>query len=756
MANANKNYSPSSTGRVIAARGRVALVLILALMLGLCVRFAYLQLFDPNDYRTAALDQYTSSVTIAAKRGTIYANDGTTELAVSATVYNCFISPHHIKQLADDSAETSQPRTFEQILNLVADELSRILAVDKSEIMAKGQKTGSQYQMIKKFLNDTEEAAVRTFIDENDLETVVHLEETTKRYYRYGAFASHMIGFTGTDNQGLAGIEAAYNEYLSGVDGKSVKAADGYGNELDSGVGSTYIPATDGYNVVTTIDWAIQNSVEKYVLQAYEEHRPNGRVECIVMDVDNGEILASAIYPNYDLNNYNALSDFYQREYDLFIGTEEELAAYKSELLYEMWNNTIATQTYEPGSTFKIITSAIALEEGAISAETSSFSCRGAMDIAGVTIHCHKIIGHGTQTFAEAIVNSCNPAFIQIGTAVGKERFQKYFEEFGYTQVTGSDMLGEASSIYYGNTGAQFEAVELATYSFGQTFKVTPIQHLRAMSVVANGGYLVYPHTVKSLVDGDGNVVRTFEYENARQVVSSETCDVIMTSLINSTKNASVTGYNVVSKTGTSEKRDTAREDDYISSCVTFAPAEDPQIAILVLVDEPTMGQYYGSAVAAPVVANVLTEVLPHLGITPNADDENSIHVPDYKGRSVEEAEAEIEETLGVKCIVRGDGDIVINQLPATNTVIYSEGVVILYTEGAEIEANATVPNVVGQSPSNAIKNLINSNLNVSVKGIFNNDYTNCKVNVQSIAAGEEVLPGTVVEIEFLYDEDIE
>ncbi len=756
MANARRNIQPSGVSRTIASRGRWALFFIFVLMLAMCGRFAYLQLFDPKGFRNSAQDQYTSSVTIAAKRGTIYANDGTTELAFSATVYNCFISPHHIQKLAEDTEGTEKQRSFNEVLNAVADGLSSILHVEKSEIVDKGQNRNSQYQMIKKFLSEAEEEAVRTFITENDLETIIHLEETTKRYYRYGSFASHMLGYTGTDNQGLAGIELAYNEYLSGVNGKSVKAADGYGNELDTGLISTYIPATDGLNVVSTIDWSIQNTVEKYILQAYNEHKPNGRVECIVMDVDNGEILASGIYPSFDLNNYNTLSEVYQNEYDLFIGTEEERAEYKTELLFKMWNNTIATQTYEPGSTFKIITSAVALEVGAIDPQTTTFSCNGARDVAGVTIHCHKLIGHGTQNFSEAIVNSCNPAFIQMGQAINTSRFQKYFEEFGYTQVTGSDLLGEASSIYYENTGAQFEAVELATYSFGQTFKVTPIQHLRAMSAVANGGYLVYPHTVKSLVDNDGNVVKTFKYESARQVISEGTCNTILTSLINSTKNASVTGYNVVSKTGTSEKRDTKQENDYVSSCVTFAPAEDPQIAILVLVDDPTMGQYYGSAVAAPVVSNILTEVLPHLGISPNAESQTTKTVPNYNGKSVETARKDIEETLGVKCVVRGDGDTVVSQLPMNGTVISENGVVILYTAGVEIEADVTVPNVVGQSPTNAIKYLLNNNLNVSIKGIFNNDYSNCKVYSQSVPYGDKVLPGTVIEIEFLYDEDIE
>ncbi len=741
MPGPTRRFTPAGTGRTAVSRSRSILIFILALMVLLCGRFAYLQLFDPNDYRTQALDQYTSSITIPAKRGAIYASDGTTELAVSATVYNCFISP---RDIAEDGS-----------LDAIADSLSVILSVDRETIISKGQKVNSRYQIIKKFLTETEEQAIRALIDENEYVGLINLEETTKRYYRYGSFASHVLGFTGSDNQGLSGIESAYDEYLKGVDGKSVKAADAYGNELDSGVGSTYIPATNGMNVVTTIDWAIQNTVEKYIKQAYEEHQPNGRVQCLVMDVSNGELLASAIYPSFDLNNYNSFSDYYRNKYDLFVGTEEERSEYRTELLYEMWNNTIATQTYEPGSTFKIITSAIALEEGAVSYETSSFNCVGAYTIAGTRIHCHKTSGHGTQTFSESLVNSCNPAFIQIGTAIGKTSFKKYFEEFGYTQTSGSDIIGEASSIYYGTTGAQFESLELAVYSFGQTFKVTPIQHIRAVSAVANGGYLVVPHTVKALTDDDGNVVKTFEYESSRQVISTDTCNKIITSLTNSTKNASVSGYNIVSKTGTSEKRDTVRDDDYISSCVSFAPAEDPKIAVLVLVDDPTQGQHFGSAVAAPIVANILGEVLPHLGITPNTDKDSTISVPEYREKSVEIAKKEIEE-LGLKCVIRGSGEKVVEQLPSPSTVISSDGVIILYTEGSTPEPTAKVPNVQNQSPTNAIKNIINANLNVSIKGIFNDDYTNCRVISQSIAAGERVLPGTVVELEFLYEEAIE
>ncbi|MBO4276820.1 MAG: PASTA domain-containing protein [Clostridia bacterium] len=749
MNTAKNTKSAGATARTMVIRGKWALVFIFAAMLALCIRFAYLQLYDPDNYRVSALNQYTSSVSIDAKRGTIYASDATTALAVSATVYNCFISPYDIVDSAEDDSETGA------LINRIADGLSNILSVDRNEIVAKAGKTTSKYQIIKKYLSDAEETAIREYIKESDLERIIHLEETTKRIYRYGSLAAHVIGFSGSDNQGLSGIEYTYDQYLRGTPGRHVRASDAYGNDLETGVKSTYIPAQNGLNVVTTIDLEIQQTVEKCLRLAYEENKPNGRVTAIVMDVSNGEVLAMGIYPSFDLNNYNKLSDEYQKKYDVFIGTEEERTAYRTNLLYEMWNNTAVSQTYEPGSTFKIVTSAMALEEGAITLE-STFNCKGSVSIGGTIIHCHNIYGHGEQTFPEALVNSCNPAFIKIGEAVGYKNFNKYFEEFGYDKTSGGDIMGEASSIYYGTTGIYFGPVELAAYSFGQTFKVTPIQHLRAVSAVANGGNLVVPHVVKALVDDSGNVVKTFDYEPERQVVSKKTADTICEILTDSTKNASVSGYHIISKTGTSEKRDTLREDDYISSCVSFAPAADPKIAILVTVDEPTAGQYFGSAVAAPVVANILTEVLPHLGITPSADSENkSIKLDDYRNAKTEDARAAIE-ALGLKCVVKGTGRRVTDQMPRFDTLLYNEGVVILYTDNTEIQPDVKVPNLLNSSPAAAIKSLINCNLNVTVTGIFNGDYRNCKVVSQSVAAGSYVVPGTTVELVFRYDEAIE
>ena len=749
MDKAKKSRNPGITARAMVIRSKWALILILALMLVLCGRFAYLQLVDPNNYRVSALNQYTSSISLPAKRGTIYSSDGSTVLAVSATVYNCIISPYDIIQDGDEDADTAAR------LNKVAEGLSAILGVDRAEVIAKGGKTTSKYQIIKKYLSETEEAAVREFIKENGFEKIIYLEETTKRFYRYGSLASQLIGFSGSDNQGLSGIEYTYDEYLRGTPGRHVRASDAYGKDLETGVQSTYIPATNGLNVVTTIDIEVQQIIEKYIREAYEEHKPAGRVNCIVMDVTNGEILGCGIYPSFDLNDYNTLSPEYQSKYDAFIGTEEERSSYHTELLYEMWNNTIVSQTYEPGSTFKIITSAIALDEGAATLE-SHYKCDGWVSVGGTIIHCHNRLGHGDQDFAKALVNSCNPAFISIGSAIGAQRFDKYFREFGYDKVSGSDIMGEVSSIFYGTTGIYFGPVELSAYSFGQTFKVTALQHIRAVSTVANGGDLVVPHVVKALVDNNGNVVKSFDYEPDRQVVSKDTCDAICEILTDSTKNASVSGYHIISKTGTSEKRDTKREDDYVSSCVSFAPAQDPKIAILVTVDEPTQGQYYGNIVAAPVVGKVLAEVLPHLGIMPSGEDAaKSVTVKDYRNSNIDEAKTAVE-SLGLKCVVKGNGRRVTDQMPRSDSVITGEGVVVLYTDNIEIAPDVKVPKLVGNSPATAIKSAVNSNLNVVVTGIFNDDYRNCKVVSQSLAAGSYVAPGTTIELVFRYEEAIE
>ncbi|MDD4164909.1 MAG: penicillin-binding transpeptidase domain-containing protein [Eubacteriales bacterium] len=727
------------TGRSIVVRAKVTAIIITLLLVMLVTRLANLQLIDAKDYKNTALDQYTHEVKIEAKRGTIY-DRNLKQLAVSATVYDVFVSPNDVLSIEQ--------------MSIIAYGLSEILGVERSVITEKLQKTSSKYQIIKKAISDAEEHLVRTFITEKELTGIVNLEETTKRYYQYGSLASHILGFTGADNTGLAGIEYTYDEYLSGTDGRVVKAKDAAGDNLPFKYES-YIEAEDGLNIVSTIDYTVQSILEKYIKQAYEDRKPNGTVQGIVMDVTNGEILASAIYPNYDPNNYNVLSEVYQAkllEYATITEgvTEEQIAAKESELLMVMRDNSVATKTYEPGSTFKVITSAMALEEG-ICDINDTFTCTGSIRIPGYSrpIKCTRT--HGTQTFPQALKNSCNPAFVMIGTRVGDTIFKKYFDIFGYTELSGSDFAGEAGSIYYGSTGEKFSNVSLAVYSFGQTFKITPIQHLRAVSTIANGGDLVTPHLVKALVDNDGNTVRTFEYETERQVISEATCDIIRDALINSTKNANVSGYNVISKTGTSQKQDTDADNDYISSCITFAPYEDPQIAIMILVDDPTTNnQIYGSLVAAPVISSVLTEVLPYLGIEPTSSNKVTFTISDYINMDTAQVKSEIE-SKNLKCVVKGSGATVTGQLPAPGTIIPEGGVIILYTDDEKPENTVRVPDVVGSSPSAANKSITNNNLNIAMTGIFNDNYADCKAISQSPAAGEYVAPGTVITVNFLY-----
>ncbi len=749
MDNNNKRVSGievGTTSRLFVKRG-IAVSLVIILLFGFLIyRIGVIQANDT--YRNAALEQYTHEMVIYAKRGDILDRNGQ-PLANNMTVYNCFISP------ADIETEDTSGNPSETQRETIVTGLARILSVDENEIRKQALKTNRKYEVIKKSISEEEEEAVRAFITQNGLSHCVHLEESSKRYYPNSTLASHVLGYTGSENKGLAGLELTYNDYLSGVNGRVVKATDAKGNEINFAY-SNYVDAVDGYNIVTTLDVSIQSMLEKYLKMAYDETKPTGSVTGIICDVSTGEVLAMANYPNYDLNNYSVLTQPYLDKLSLFEGTDEEKTAYEQELRATMWKNLAVSSTYEPGSTFKLVSGAIALDEGCIN-ESTTFECEGRYIIAGVPIRCH-VYGkkvHGTQVFAEAIYNSCNPAFIQISQKIGIDTFEEYYDLFGYNEKINSDFQGEASSIFFSNMGI----VDLANASFGQAFKVTPIQHLRALCTVANGGNLITPHLVKEVVDDKGNVIETTNYGATRQVVSSETCSVIMNALVNSTKNACVNGYNVVSKTGTSQKLDTPKEDDYVLSCVTFAPAEDPKIAILVLVDDPTYTEstMFGGSIAAPIVSNVLAEVLPYMGILPTeAGADVMATVKDYKNDDLDTAKYDIER-LGLKAVVYGSGNTVIDQLPRAGTELNTEnGVVVLYTEGNSSDEMILMPDLSDMSPERVSQVLTSRKLNISVSGIFNDTYANCYVFSQSIPAGTLVAPGTVVHVEFRYNEDIE
>ena len=732
-----------TTNKHILNRSRAAVITVLLLLGFLVYRLADLQLIHPDENRNNAILQYTNEVTINAKRGTIY--DRTMQkLAVSTTVQTVFISPSDIKD--DAQAE------------LIINGLNEILGVEKDYIRERAEKKNSRYQIIKKNVEGEEEAAVRRFIEENDLAMQVCLEESSKRYYPFGTLASQVIGSVGGDNTGLNGIELTYNELLAGVNGRAIKGQDAHGDELPI-KNESYIDSIDGTNIMLTLDYTVQSVLEKYLKQAYEDNLPNGGVRGIIMDVTNGEILAMANYPDYDLNNATQLSEPFQKLYDAYAAdtskTDEEKEAYRWDLIYEMWKNKTVTELYYPGSTFKMVTAAAALDEGT-STLNDTFNCTSAgVDVAGQIYHCHST-PHGHIDFSEALVKSCNPALITVGQSLGAEAFLRYFDSFGYTETTGSDVLGERDGIYH----ESLTLVDLATASFGQNMKISMLQNIRALSAIANGGYLVTPHLLKGYTDEYGNLTYVTDYSETRQAISTETADQICKILTNSTKNVSVNGYNIISKTGTTQKIDQPKREDtgnywMISSCISFAPAEDPKIAILVVIDEPTGEKFFGSLLAAPVITNVLTEVLPYLGIEPTDDSAiQTLTVSDYRGSSVDTAKQALEQ-LGLKVIVRGDGAAVTDQMPRSGSVITEGGRVVLYTDGAEAEATVSVPNFSGMTPQQVLSTASTYGLNVELKGIHKDDYS-CYVSTQSIDPGTMVTTGTIVTIQFIYNESIE
>jgi len=586
---------------------------------------------------------------------------------------------------------------------------------------------------------------------------MIHFSEESKRYYPYSSLASHIIGFTGTDGYGLSGVEAYYNNLLSGENGKIVSAKDGVGNEMSTKYDS-YIDAVDGSDVMLTVDWTCQSILEKYVQEALDDSQARNRVAGIIMDVNTGEILGMATKPDFNLNDPYTLDAVSQALLDAYVETEElPKSKYRSNLLNELWKNKAVTELYEPGSTFKIITSAMVLEENLVAAN-ENFRCTGYIRIPGLAqpIHCHKLAGHGNLTFEGALGFSCNPFFVVMSQRLGKDLFYKYYRAFGYNETTEVDIYGETSNLFFNMDS--YSSVDAAVAAFGQNFKITPISHLRAICAVANGGYLVTPHVLKASLDEEGNVVENYATETKRQVVSTENCEVIWEYLYRSVedqggnRNAAVPGYKIAAKTGTSTKTEKSQEEKfYVASCVAFAPADDPEVAVIVLVDEP-VGNYYGSTVAAPYVAKILSEVLPYLGVEPEYSDEDKaslgVAISEYVGRSLTYASSNLQG-LGLNYEVVGGGNNVLAQSPPAGTKVSGGGKVVLYTEEGLNTPSVTVPNVVGLSASAANKALINAGLNIEIASGTLSSVEGATAMKQSIAAGEVVLPGTVVTVDF-------
>ena len=722
----------------------------------LLVRILLIQTVGFEEYQNKVLEQITTESKVPAARGKIYDRNGNV-LATNITTYRVFVSPSGIKSAQDESEDGKN------YTSLVAKGLSEILGVEQGEV----EKQITEYtryldRTIKRRVDEETADRVREYIDEHGLQTMIYLEAQSTRYYPGKTLAAHMLGFTSSDGVGLYGLEYQYDEYLRGVDGYYIKARDSYGNEMPNDY-SSYIKAIDGYNLSTTIDTTVQSFLEEQLEATVLDHEAANRACGIVMDVKTGGILAMATSSPFDLNDPWGLDPLSQATLS-GSGYEKgsnEYARLQQKLLTEMWSNKAVTESYIPGSTFKIVTSAMALEERR-DQMPSTVTCPGHMVVADRKIHCHKVKGHGSIDFATGLQQSCNVWFMTLGKLIGVDTYQQYVKAFGYKEQTGIDLPGEGYSIF----ASEMSQLDLAIYAFGQNFNVTPLQQLCAVAAVANGGELMQPYIVEKVTDNAGNVIYQHKVTSKRQVVSEQVCEEIAkileegVSKDGGAKNAYVAGYRVAAKTGTSEKKGANYEgkDAYICSTVAFAPADDPEIAIIIIVDEPTKGVLYGSTVAAPYIAGALENILPYLGVIPQYSDAEqsrmSTSVPICTSMSLAEAIKKLR-AAGLDYTVVGSEDNsaqVTSQSPAPYVRIAksSGGKVVLYTNGSAPTDSAIVPDLskcTNAQQANGL--LMGAGLNIRITGTTGIDNTSGKVQSQSIAPGTKVKPGTVVQVTF-------
>ncbi len=718
------------------------------------------QLIRGEKLSKEAMEQQTSDSIVNANRGQIYDRNYKV-LARNITVETVSITPKDVrsndaKYLTDEDVDKKTKQTVEQI----AEKMGEILEIEPETIKKKIEKTNSGFEYIKKKVDKKTADELRQYITEYSLKGI-NFTTDTKRYYPYSNFASQVIGFVGSDNQGLEGIELVYNDELSGTPGRIVSGRHPIGLELPEDYES-YVEPQDGLSVVLTIDETIQHFVEKHLENARINNRLEEGAASIVMDVKTGEILAMATKPDYDLNEPFAITSAVEEKYPNIKEELEKLdgaeyTARLTEVVQPFRKNKAVVDSYEPGSTFKIAVASMALEEKVVKL-TDNFYCRGSIKVADRNIGCANRNGHGAETFVQGVQNSCNPVFIEVGARVGRSKFLSYIKGFGFLDKTGIELPGEVEGIFHDPDN--FKEIDLATASFGQGFNVTPLQIITAASAVANGGVLTKPHLVKQLVDSDKRVVKTTEPEFVRQAISEETantmCEILETVVSEGAgKNAYLAGYRIAGKTGTSEKLPRGN-GKYIASFIGFAPADDPQVACLVILDQPPIGAtYYGGIIAAPVAKSILEETLQYLGVEPKYTQEEmsyiDITVPNVTGMKVSEAKQALSD-IGLKCEVIGNSDLIIDQIPKVSSKLSSGSKVVVYTEGSEIQKTVKIPNVVGCTAAAANKLLTDAGLNIRIRGLSSNGGAASCVS-QSPTAGSVVEKGTVVTLDFAYSE---
>lgn len=737
------------SNRTIISRSKKWLVVLLLVGFGLAIgRLFYFSIIKGDELQKKAYSLQLRDTTISAKRGSIYDTNGKT-LAQSATVWQVVLAPAYFK--------TDEQRTY------VAQKLAEILDLNQNDVYEK-TKENNYYSVVKRKVETTEKEKVlklsKELAKKYDLGNVIELIEDYKRYYPYGDFASTIIGFTGMDGVGREGIEYQYDTQLTGVPGRVITAKDVHGTEMPYKY-EQKIDAQDGNNITLTIDETIQHIMEKYLQQGIKQHKVQDRAVAIMMEVKTGAILGMAVEGGYDLNDPFTIADSStQKEIDKLPNSEKEAA--EVEALQKQWRNKAVADTYYPGSVFKVITSCMGWSDGVIT-DSSTYTCTGSyVPFEGAdAIHCHNTAGHGTQTYKQALSNSCNPAFMMIGQAVGAEKFWEYYQAFGFSEKTGIDLPGEQSDIFFGDGSGKMQPMDLAVASFGQNFAITPIQMVTAIASVGNGGKLMQPYIVKEITDSDGNVVESKTPIVKRQVVSEEVTKKVIDAMEEnatngSAKNGYVAGYKVAGKTGTSEKKIYHNDgsQEYIASFCGFAPADDPQVCLLVYFDDPVGDSYYGSAVAAPVFANIMNEVLPYLNVEAEYTEEEIAQMDttaeNYVGKSISEAES-LVSSGGFTPVVMGSGDTVISQVPTAQSRLPQQGTVVLYTDEESMNDDVVeVPDLTNMTVAQANSTAAMYNLNISVVG-SNADGEGISYS-QGIKAGSKVKSGTVISVNFEQD----
>ena len=728
----------------LKSRGFIALLLITIVGFGAGIYgLVNVNIINGEKYKQKAEKQQLSDTTVSALRGTITDANGNV-IAKSADVWKIWINP---SKMTDDATRQN-----------IAENLATILELEYEDVYELCCKENRTYVVVKSKVEYEAKTAVMTFAKENKYTQMISTEDDVKRYYPYGSFASSVLGFTGSEDSGRSGLEYYYNDTLTGTVGRIITAKNAQQATFKSDY-STYYEAESGLNLQLTIDQVIQYYLDTALENAVTENKATYGYG-IVMETKTGAILAMSTMPDYDCNNPYSLSDetleAINEEYTDEEGNITDEDARKAAITsaqYSQWRNRTICDSYEPGSVFKCIVAAAALEEGVVTTD-EVFNCTGSIQVADRTYHCAKRVGHGTEDFVTAFKNSCNPVFITIGQRLGANNYYKYFEAFGFTEKTGIDLPAESTPVanvtYY--TANKLTKVSLASCSFGQSFQVSPIQIITAINAIANDGKLMKPYVVGAMLDDDGNKVYETQPTVKRQVISEQTAATVRSMMeevvkTGGGKNAYVAGYRVAGKTGTSQKL--TNVGYYISSFCGFAPADDPEITVLIVIDEPKAGQTAGGTVAAPVAAEVISETMQYLNVEPQYTEEElaklDVKTPDYVGTGSATAQKELE-AQGFTVKVIGSGDKVVKQSPSAGQTIPKNGVVVLYTEKGDAK-KATVPDLTGLTIAEANAKAISAGFNIKISGTKSG--SDIKAYRQSIKAGSEASLGSVITVSF-------